>query len=221
MHTHGLGHRRATQIAVDDHDGPSARGQRQREVARDRGFSVAGEGARHHDRAGRVIDVHELQIGAQGPQRLGHGEAAALGRRGVSGEQSVLAAHVVGERDRPDHRELGARLDVLRVADATIRHGADERERDAEAQAQHPTHDQRRLQIGEDGFGRNGRLRGHDDLQRRGNPVDALVLVDRLTERDDPRLGEGCGVFRGLALRGHPEDGRVRRGLDRDPGCRH
>ena len=67
----------------------------------------------------------------------------------------------------PDDGDTGLRLDVVRGADSTVGHRADQREGDAESEAEHTADDQRGLNVGEDRLRRQGCRVARDDRDRR------------------------------------------------------
>ena len=75
---------RAAQVGVDQQHPPARLGERDGQVAGEGGLALALQGAGHRDDAGRLVDVHEAQVGPQLADRLGARRGRGVARRSAA-----------------------------------------------------------------------------------------------------------------------------------------
>ncbi|WFR68071.1 hypothetical protein P9139_07005 [Curtobacterium flaccumfaciens] len=124
-----LGHARTTEVAVDDDDRCAALGDGDGEVRRGRRLALAGDRARHDECAFVGSHVEELQVGAEGPERLG-ARAPGLGVHHQGGLRGVRV-----EADRSDHRDVGDVGDVRGAVHPRVECVAEQEHTDAGEEA--------------------------------------------------------------------------------------
>ena len=107
LDAHVLGHAGQPQVSIHQrHAGPRLR-ERDREIGRCGGLSVAGAGAGDHERARVAVDVDELQIRSKASERLG----PRVPWIGVNDERTLLRLGV--ESDSAEHGFVRSGLDIV------------------------------------------------------------------------------------------------------------
>ena len=137
-------HPRPAQVAVDQQHVAARLGEGHCEVGRGHRLALARHGAGDDQAARLLLQVEELQVGPQQPERLG------AGREGAEvGEQRALLDLVV-EADAGEHRRAADLLDVLQAAHRAVEDVAGDGQADAEHQPDHAGHHQVQQGAGRD-----------------------------------------------------------------------
>ncbi len=123
-----LRHTRAAQVGFDEHDGVAGLGEHQSQVDGRGGLALTGQRAGDDDRARRVVDLEELQVGPHLAVGLG---VAAVGFR--EDDRRLFVTGLV-ERDHTHHTGAGEILDGVAVLDGVVEAVAQHREGDTEQQ---------------------------------------------------------------------------------------